>query len=353
MKYNQLGNTGMLVSELCLGTMTFSDGSGIYSHIGNTGQHDADAIVDHALQQGINFIDTADVYSAGASEITVGQSLRNLKIEREHVVIATKAYSRMGPGINQVGASRGHLMHAVDASLKRLQTDYIDLYQIHATDVLTPMDEILRALDDIISQGKVRYIGVSNWMAWRIASAMGLSQRKNYAPLATVQAYYSLAGRDLEREMIPMLEHHDMGLLVWSPLAGGLLSGKFNRTQQSAANARRSSFDFPVVDKERAWNVIDVLNEIAQKHQCSAARIALAWLLSRKAVTSVIIGAKRIDQLQDNIAACEIVLSETELAALDKVSALPPEYPGWMLATQGQDRFGQVDLWDNSTNHTS
>ena len=353
MKYKTLGNTGLLVSQLCLGTMTFSDGSGIYKHIGDVDQTGADELVRASIDAGINFFDTADVYSAGASEKTLGQSFQNLGIARTDVVLATKVYSRMGEGRNDVGASRGHIMDAVEASLKRLQTDHIDLYQIHATDLVTPVEETMRALDDLIRQGKVRYIGVSNWQAWRVAAAQGISARLNLARFNTLQAYYSIAGRDLERELAPMLEAEKMGLLVWSPLAGGLLSGKFSRDNQSPEGSRRTGFDFPIVDKERAWDVIDVLRPIAEAHDCSPARIALAWLLSKPVVTSVLVGAKRLSQLEDNIAAVDITLSEEEIRQLDEVSELPPEYPGWMLATQGADRMGPVDLWGEKTAPTS
>jgi len=349
MKYKTLGNTGLLVSQLCLGTMTFSGGIGVYKHIGNVDQAGADELVKASIDAGINFFDTADVYSDGESEETLGQSFRNLGIARKDYVLATKAYSRMGQGRNDVGASRGHIMDAIDASLRRLQTDHIDLYQIHATDTLTPTEETLRALDDLVRQGKVRYIGVSNWQAWRIATALGISARLNLARFETLQAYYSIAGRDLERELGPLLEAEKMGLLVWSPLAGGLLSGKFDRNNQSPEGSRRSEFDFPIVNKERAWNVIDVLRPIADAHGCSPARIALAWLLSKPVVTSVIVGAKRLSQLEDNIAAIDITLSEEEIRKLDAVSELPPEYPGWMLATQGADRLGPVDLWGDKT----
>ncbi|KIZ40422.1 MULTISPECIES: aldo/keto reductase [Rhodopseudomonas] len=349
MKYKTLGNTGLLVSQLCLGTMTFSGGNGVYKLIGSVNQAGADELVKASIDAGINFFDTADVYSDGESEETLGQSFRNLGIARKDFVLATKAYSRMGQGRNDVGASRGHIMDAIDASLRRLQTDHIDLYQIHATDTLTPTEETLRALDDLVRQGKVRYIGVSNWQAWRIATALGISARLNLARFETLQAYYSIAGRDLERELGPLLDAEKMGLLVWSPLAGGLLSGKFSRDNQSPEDSRRSEFDFPIVDKERAWNVIDVLRPIADAHGCSPARIALAWLLSRPVVTSVIVGAKRLSQLEDNIAAVDITLSEEEISKLDAVSELPPEYPGWMLAAQGADRLAPVDLWADKT----
>jgi aryl-alcohol dehydrogenase-like predicted oxidoreductase len=333
--------------------MTFSGGSGIYKHIGNVDQAGADELVKASIEAGINFFDTADVYSAGASESTLGQSFKNLGIARQDYVLATKVYSRMGQGRNDVGASRGHIMDAVEASLKRLQTDHIDLYQIHATDALTPTEETLRALDDLIRQGKVRYIGVSNWQAWRVATALGISARLNLARFNTLQAYYSIAGRDLERELVPLLEAEKMGLLAWSPLAGGLLSGKFSRHNQSPEDSRRSEFDFPIVNKERAWDVIDVMRPIAEAHDCSPARIALAWLLAKPVVTSVLVGAKRLSQLKDNIAAVDVVLSDEEIRLLDAVSELPREYPGWMLATQGADRLGPVDLWDGKVSSAS
>ncbi len=353
MNYAQLGNTGLLVSRLCLGTMTFGDGSGVYEHIGNLAQSGADGLVKASIDAGINFFDTADIYSHGQSERILGQSLRNLSIPREDVVLATKGYMRMGPGRNAVGASRGHIIGAVEASLKRLQTDYIDLYQIHQSDSITPVDETLRALDDLVRFGKVRYVGCSNWPVWKIATSFGVSERRELIRFETVQAYYSLAGRDLEREMIPLLQHSRAGLLVWSPLAGGLLSGKYDRENQSPAGARRSGFDFPIVDKERAWDVIAVLRPLAEAHGVSPARIALAWILSQPTATSVIVGAKRLDQLTDNLAAVDLVLSENELARLDAVSALPPEYPGWMVAVQGADRLGPVDLWKDTTNASS
>lgn len=353
MKYKTLGNTGLLVSQLCLGTMTFSGARGVYEHIGNVNQAGADELVKASIDAGINFFDTADVYSHGEAETTLGQTFKNLRVVRKDVVLGTKVYMRTGDGRNDVGASRGHIMDGVDASLKRLQTDHIDIYQIHASDTLTPTEETLRALDDLVRHGKVRYIGVSNWQAWRVATALGISARLNLARFETLQAYYSIAGRDLERELGPLLAAEKMGLLVWSPLAGGLLSGKFSRDNQSPEGSRRSGFDFPIVDKERAWSVIDVLRPIADAHECSPARIALAWLLSKPVVTSVLVGAKRLSQLEDNIAAIDITLSDEEIRQLNEVSELPPEYPGWMLATQGADRLGPVDLWGDSTAPTS
>jgi aryl-alcohol dehydrogenase-like predicted oxidoreductase len=342
MEYKTLGNTGLLVSTLCLGTMTFHGGSGFWSKIGTVDQAGADGLIKSSLDAGINFFDTADVYSEGESEKTLGQSLKNLNIARKDVVIASKVYGRTGPGRNDVGASRGHIMDAVEASLERLQTDHIDLYQIHGNDTITPIDETLRALDTLVQQGKVRYIGVSNWLAWKIAKALTISDFRNLARFDTLQAYYSIAGRDLEREIVPLLEAEKTGLLVWSPLAGGLLSGKFSRENQKPEGTRRAEFDFPIVDKERTWKILDVIKPIAEAHGCSAARISLAWLLSKPFVTSVIIGAKRPDQLEDNLAAVELKLTDEELKKLDEVSALPPEYPGWMLPFQGAARLKPV-----------
>jgi aryl-alcohol dehydrogenase-like predicted oxidoreductase len=338
MEYTTLGNTGLLVSKLCFGTMTFGDGRGIFKAIGAQGQAEADILIKTSLDGGINFFDTADVYTEGESEKILGQSLKNLKVARKDVVIATKVYGRVGPGRNDVGASRGHIMDGVEASLRRLQTDHIDLYQIHANDSVTPVEETLRALDDLVRQGKVRYIGCSNWQAWKIAKSLGISEFKNLARFATIQAYYSIAGRDLEREIVPLMESEKVGLLVWSPLAGGLLSGKFSRTNQKPADSRRTEFDFPIVDKERTWKILDVIAPIAKAHGCSAARISLAWLLAKPVVTSIIIGAKRLDQLGDNLAAVATKLTPDEIKQLDDVSALPPEYPSWMLPWQDADR---------------
>jgi aryl-alcohol dehydrogenase-like predicted oxidoreductase len=339
MQYKTLGDTGLLVSTLCFGTMTFHGGSGFFKAIGTVDQAGADALIKASIDAGINFFDTADVYSEGESEKALGQSLKNLNIARKDVIVATKVYGRVGPGRNDIGASRGHIMDAVDASLRRLQTDHIDLYQIHGNDTITPVEETLRALDTLVQQGKVRYIGVSNWQAWKIAKALGISQFKNLARFDTLQAYYSIAGRDLERDIVPLLEAEKTGLLVWSPLAGGLLSGKFSRENQKPADSRRSDFDFPIVDKERAWKILDVIAPIAKAHNCSAARISLAWLLTKPVVTSVIIGAKRIDQLEDNIAAVDLKLTPDEIKQLDEVSVLPPEYPGWMLPRQSASRL--------------
>ncbi len=340
MKYNQMGRTGLYVSEICLGTMTFGGNAdaGMWKAIGALEQPIVNEIVGAALAAGVNFFDTADVYAFGESERRLGQALKDLGAPRKDVVIATKVYGNMGPGPNDRGASRGHIMDSVQASLERLQTDHIDLYQIHATDPVTPIEETLRALDDLTRQGLVRYVGVSNWTAWRIAKALGISERKGYARFETLQAYYSIAGRDLERELVPMLTEEKLGLMVWSPLAGGLLSGKFGPGSAAPNNARRASFDFPPVEKDRAWACVAAMREIGDARGASVARVALAWLLAKPAVMSVIIGAKTLEQLDDNLAAADLSLSPEEIARLDAVSALPPEYPGWMLAMQAAAR---------------
>lgn len=340
MRYNQLGNTGLFVSELCLGTMTFGEaGSGSnWGAIADVDHAAADTIVERSLAAGINFIDTANVYSGGVSEQILGQALQNLNVPRKDVVIATKFYGQMGDKPNDRGASRGHILDQVEASLERLQLDYIDLYQIHATDTVTPIEETLRALDDLVSRDLVRYIGLSNWAAWRIAKALGISERKGYARFETVQAYYSIAGRDLEREIVPLLKEEKMGLMVWSPLAGGLLSGKYGPGAPGNGEGRRASFDFPPVNKDRAWDCVAVMREIAKNHGASVAEVALAYILAKPFVTSVIIGAKRLEQLEENIKAVDLHLTVEDMARLDEVSALTSEYPGWMLERQGAGR---------------
>jgi aryl-alcohol dehydrogenase-like predicted oxidoreductase len=342
MRMKKLGNTGLIVSELCLGAMTFGPGAGMFAPIGQLDQKAVDDIVKAAIEGGINFIDTADIYHLGQSETMTGQALRNLGIPRQQVVVATKVLARMGPGPNQGGLSRAHIMDAIDASLKRLALDHVDLYQIHGADPLTPLEETLDALDDCVRAGKVRYIGLCNLPAWAIMKSLWISDRQGLKRFESVQAYYSIAGRELEREIIPLANDQQLGVLPWSPLAGGFLSGKYSRNAQGPEGSRRTTFDFPPVDKERAFQVIDAMQPIAAAHGGSVARVALAWLLHQSAVTSVIIGARTRQQLTDNLGAADLRLGTQELAALDKVSALPREYPGWMLERQGGDRRGSV-----------
>jgi aryl-alcohol dehydrogenase-like predicted oxidoreductase len=338
MRYRPLGRTGQYVSEICLGAMTFSGGAGFWRAIGQLDQAACTALVGRAIEAGVNFIDTANVYSEGQSEIHLGQALRDLGVKREDVIIATKVRGRMGQGPNAVGLSRGHIMHQIASSLKRLGLDHVDLYQIHGHDPVTPLEETLRALDDCVSRGLVTTIGCSNLAAWQIMKALGISDKRGFARFETVQAYYSIAGRELEREIVPLVEDQGLGVMVWSPLAGGFLSGKFSRDSRGDNNSRRTAFDFPPVDKERAYDIIDAMAPIAKAHGASVARVALAWLLGRRGVMSVIIGAKTIEQLDDNLAAADLTLTAEETSTLDKVSALKPEYPGWMLARQAEAR---------------
>jgi aryl-alcohol dehydrogenase-like predicted oxidoreductase len=339
MKYNLLGRTGLLVSEICLGTMTFGGRGELWQKIGQLDQAAATELVRTSLDAGVNFFDTADVYSEGESERLLGQAFKDLGIARKDVIVATKVRARMGSGPNAIGLTRGHILDAVKDSLDRLGTDHIDLYQIHGIDPVTPIDETLRALDDLVRSGAVRYIGCSNLMAWQIMKALGISGREGLARFETVQAYYSIASRELEREIIPMVAEEHLGLMVWSPLAGGLLSGKFRRDGAGPNDARRNSFDFPPVDREHALDVVDAIRPIAERDNVSVARVALAWLLQKNCVMSVIVGAKTAEQLQDNIAATKLTLSPDDLAGLNAASALAPEYPGWMLERQSAGRI--------------
>lgn len=310
----------------------------MWEAIGAQQQEEATLLVKRALEAGVNVIDTANVYASGTSERLLGQALRDLGVPRERVVIASKVLGAMGHGVNQSGLSRGHIVDQVHASLERLQIDYIDLYQIHGFDPLTPLQTTLSALTDLVREGTVRSIGASNLAAWQLAKALWVADVHGFERFESLQAYYTVAGRDLEREVVPLLDDQELGLLVWSPLAGGLLSGKYDRTTDEAGDARRDTFDFPPVNRDRAWDVVDAMRDVAAAHDASVAQIALAWLLHQDVVTSVIIGAKRMDQLEANLASVDIVLSDDELARLDEVSALPPEYPGWMVARQATGR---------------
>lgn len=338
MRYRLLGRTGLYVSELCLGTMTFG-GEGFWKVMGGLEQDAATALVKQAFDAGVNFIDTANVYSLGESERFTGNAIKSLGLPRDELIVATKATGTMNEtAVNSLGQSRYHLMNELDASLKRLQLDHIDLYQLHGFDPLTPFEDVLSTLNDMVRSGKVRYIGLCNMAAWQIMKGLAISERNHWARFESVQAYYTVAGRDLEREVLPLLRDQQLGLMVWSPLAGGLLSGKFGPDGKGPDGTRRASFDFPVVDKTRAFRVVDAMRPIAQRHQVSVAQVALGWLLSRKQVSTVIVGARTPVQLEDNLAATRLELNTEELKALDEVSALPPEYPGWMLDRQGQSR---------------
>lgn len=362
MRYRKLGRTGLVVSEMCLGTMTFG-GDDFWKVMGALQQEPSDALVRSAFDAGVNFFDTADVYSSGQSEIILGKAVKNLGVGRDEVVIATKAFGRFftpaavagtspealqaaharrNKSHNTWGLSRKHLFDAVDASLKRLDMDHIDLYQIHGFDPVTPLEETLGALDDIVKSGRVRYIGLCNLAAWQIAKALGISAKEHLARFESAQMYYTIAGRDLEREVAPLCVDQQLAILPWSPLAGGFLSGKYQRTGGGANDGRRTTFDFPPVDKERGFNCIDAMKPMAEKRETSIASVALAWLLHKPWVTSVIIGAKNPEQLAQNIAAVEVKLSKEEMQALDTVSALPREYPGWMHERQSADRVTDI-----------
>src|SRR4249920_1083694 len=315
MRYRLLGRTGLYVSEICLGTMTYG-GKGRWAPIGKLGVAEAQAQIKAAFDAGVNFIDTANVYSEGDSERIVGEALAGLKLPREDLVVATKVRVRMGPGPNRVGLTRAHIIDEVEASLRRLKLNHIDLYQIHGVDQVTPLDQTLRALEDLVRSGKVRYLGLSNYGAWQIMKGLGISERLGLSRFESIQAYYSIAGRDLEREIVPVALDQNLSILVWSPLAGGLLSGKFTEAASGPEGARRTSFDFPPVDRAWAFRCVEAMRPIAAAHGVSVARVALAWVLHRPAVTSAIVGAKTQEQLADNLAVTDLRLSEAELSAL-------------------------------------
>lgn len=334
MRHLVLGRTGLRVSELCLGTMTFG-GSGMWEALGALDQARATALVERSLEAGINFFDSADFYAAGESEAMLGKALG---ARRRNVVVATKVRLRMGDGVNDVGLSRSHILSAADASLKRLGTDYIDLYQVHNPDPLTPLDETLRALEDLVRWGKVRYVGASNYAAWQLMKALWIADARGFSRFESLQAYYNLLARDLERELVPMLRDQQVGLMVWSPLAGGYLAGKTDKAGKAPAGSRLEKDSYLPLDLERGGRILLALREIASGHGVSPARVALAWLLSREVVTSVIVGARSVEQLDDNLAAIRVKLRRDELERLDAASALPDEYPGWMLRRTASDR---------------
>ncbi|MBX3222647.1 MAG: aldo/keto reductase [Labilithrix sp.] len=336
MRFNVLGNTGLYVSELCLGAMTFG-GKGFWEVVGKLGTTEVEAIVGTALDAGVNFIDTANVYSEGESEKLLGAALRALGRPRDQVVVATKVRGRMGPGPNQVGLSRAHILASIDASLARLGLDHVDLYQIHGVDPATPIEETVRALDDVVRAGKVRYVGFSNLPAWLAMKAIAFADANGLARFESAQVYYSIAGRDIEREIVPLAEDQKLAILPWSPLAGGLLSGKFDPDKPGPEGARRTSFDFPPVDRGRLPQVLGALRKVSEATGNSVARVALAWQLTRPFVTSIIIGAKTREQLTDNLAAADVTLASEHVKLLDEASALPPEYPGWMVAFQNRE----------------
>ncbi len=338
MKYNQLGKTGVLVSELCLGTMTFG-GRGYWKAIGELPEDESTMLVKTAIDKGINFFDTANAYSEGLAETLLGKALKNIGVSHSSVFIATKVRLRMGEGANQVGLSKLHILDSVDESLKRLKLSHIDMLYIHGVDPITPLEETMRGLEDAVRSGKVRYLGVSNHPAWMVVKANGIAERSGWSKFVASQNFYSIASRDIEREIVPMALSEGLGIMPWSPLAGGFLSGKFTREKTKAGKSRRDVFDFPPIDKDKAFDIIDVMTQIGKHHKCSAARVALSWIKDKPGVTSVIIGAKNADQLLDNIACTELKLSDDDLRKLEEVSSLTPEYPGWMINRQLSGRF--------------
>ncbi|MDB4904579.1 MAG: yhdN 1 [Mucilaginibacter sp.] len=337
MKYNFLGNTGVVVSELCFGTMTFG-GKGIWEAIGKIQQQEVNDLMRVVVDSGINFIDTANVYSYGESEKLLGQSIKDLGLNRKELVIATKVRGRMSEGVNNVGLSRFHIFQSVDESLQRLQLDHIDVLYVHGVDPKTPVEEIVRSLNDIVLTGKVRYIAVCNWPAWMVMKAIGIAEKHGWNKFVGMQYFYALAGRDIEREIVPLALDQNLAIMPWSPLAGGFLSGKYTRNNEKAGDSRRDTFDFPPINKDKAYDIIDVMAEVAKLHNASVAEIALAWVRLQKGVTSTIIGAKNVDQLNANIKSTEIQLSADDLKKIDEVSALSREYPGWMVERQSADR---------------
>jgi aryl-alcohol dehydrogenase-like predicted oxidoreductase len=337
MKYNFLGNTGLVVSELCFGAMTFG-GKGYWEAIGKVQQKEVNGLMKVVVDSGINFIDTANVYSFGESEKLLGQSIKDLGINRNDLVIATKVRGRMSEGLNNVGLSRYHIFQSVDESLKRLQLDHIDVLYVHGVDPKTPVEEIMRSLNDIVLTGKVRYIAVCNWPAWMVMKGLGIAENHRWNKFVGMQYFYALAGRDIEREILPLAADQNLAIMPWSPLAGGFLGGKYGRNAEKAEGSRRDTFDFPPINKEKAYDIIDVITEIGKAHNATVAEIALAWVRQQKGVTSTIIGAKSVDQLNANIKSTEVILSSDDLKTIDEVSALPKEYPGWMVERQSADR---------------
>lgn len=325
MKYRRLGNTGLIVSEVALGSMPF----GGKMNMGNLGQNETDALVKVALDKGVNFIDTADVYSQGESESLLGNSLKGI---REDLVLATKVRLPMSENFNRSGATRVNIIRGVESSLKRLQTNYIDLYQLHGWDSNTPLEETVRAMDDLIRAGKVRYVGFSNYLSWHASTAIELQKQLGLDTFATAQMYYSLVGRGVEDEFLSMAEYYNLGVLVWSPLAGGFLSGKYERGKSAPAGTRfAENGNFVPFDKELGYNVVDVAKRIAERHAVSVSQVSLAWLLTRPRISSVIIAGRKTDHLLDNIGAVDLNLTSEDLGELDQASDQRIPYPKWMV----------------------
>lgn len=326
MRYTNLGNTGLVVSRLAFGAMTFTQGNRDNDAIFKVGEDVADQLVGQALDAGINFFDTADGYASGESEVLLGKALAS---RRKDVVIATKVGFRSGPALTQSGLSRRHILWSIDESLKRLGTHWLDIYIVHREDPHTPLEETLAALDAVVRAGKVRYLGFSNWSAWKVAAAMEIQKANGFAPFTHGQVYYSLLGRDVERDIVPMMQRYGLGMTIWSPLAAGFLSGKYTRETLSDPDNRLSGFDMLPFDKEQGFALVEQMRPIAQAHGASVAQVAIAWLLTRNAVNSVILGASKPHQLADNLGAGDLRLSDAELKILDEATPLPAVYPNW------------------------
>jgi aryl-alcohol dehydrogenase-like predicted oxidoreductase len=326
MKYARLGDTGLIVSRLSFGSMTFGSGQGPMGNVWKAGQKEADALVGRCLDAGVNLFDTADMYAAGESEIILGKALG---AKRKEVAISSKAGFRASPSLLRSGLSARHLHDAVEGSLKRLGTDWLDLFIVHRLDPLTPLEETLRTLEDIVRSGKVRYIGYSNWPAWKAALAVATQQERRWTPFTAAQMYYSLVGRDVEQDTVPFMRERGIGMMVWSPLAGGFLTGRYSRKNPSGGNGRLKGGDFLPTDKEKGWVLIDAMDKIAKQHEASVAQVALAWLLSKPWATTIILGASKLAQLDDNLKAAECELSAAEISRLDALTAPAPLYPNW------------------------
>lgn len=327
MQYSKLGNTGLIVSRLSFGAMTFGVGTGPFVAVSKISDEKISAtMLGKALDAGVNFFDTANGYSNGQSETMLG---RRLGEKRKDVVVATKVGFRTGPAMGDAGLSRTNILAACDASLKRLGTDYIDLYIVHREDRFTPLEETVSALDALVRAGKVRYLGFSNWSAWRAATALQMQKAGGLAQFTSGQMHYALTGRDVEHEVVPFLQHAGLGMTVWSPLAGGFLSGKYTRENLKDPENRLSGFDLLPFDKEMGFKLVDRLRAIGKSHGASVAQVALAWLLAKPVVSSVIVGASKVAQLEDNLGAMNVKLTSEELAELDAQTAPIPQYPGW------------------------
>jgi aryl-alcohol dehydrogenase-like predicted oxidoreductase len=339
MQYTQLGNTGLIVSRLAFGAMTFTQGNKDFGSVYKVGAQLADELVGRSLDAGINFFDTADGYAGGESETLLGQALRS---RRNEVIIATKVGFRTGKPLTQTGLNRRHILWSVDQSLRRLGSEWIDLYIVHREDPLTPLEETLSALDEVVSAGKVRYLGFSNWSAWKVAAAMEIQKARGLAPFTHGQMHYSLLGRDVERDVIPMMARYGLGLTIWSPLASGFLSGKYTRENLADPNNRYSGFDILPFDKEHGFRLVERMRAIGAAHKASVAQIAIAWLLSKRAVTSVLLGASKLSQLEDNIGSADVTLTQAEIAELDAATVPPPVYPNWFIDNMQDQTVAQA-----------